>query len=243
MSDEAAHAASREPRLFAVFCFRHDADLVPGLLDNLGAAVDDYVAYDDRGSRSAWQHEGRRQRLALERARERGAEWVLCLDPDERLEDGGARVIRQAIRTDQPVVYGFRLRELWTPTAYRVDGLWRRKRKWALFPLRPGQEFADEFLHNRWAPVNPEYRREMLDVNVYHLRMIDEERRVQRRDFYNRIDPEGAYQSIGYDYMTDETGLVVEEIPEGRGFHPAYVPGSVPPSDPASDPAARRDRR
>jgi hypothetical protein len=80
-------------------------------------------------------------------------------------------------------------------------------------------------------------------VNVYHLRMIDEERRVQRRDFYNRIDPEGAYQSIGYDYMTDETGLVVEEIPEGRGFHPAYVPGSVPPSDPASDPAARRDRR
>lgn len=222
----------RGPRLFAVFCFRHDAALVPELLDNLRDVVDDYVAYDDRGSDVAWRHEGQRQRVALDRARDRGADWVLCVDPDERLESGAAPVVRQAIRTDEPVVYGFPLRELWTPAAYRVDGVWGRKRKWALFPLRPGQHFADEFLHNRWAPIDEEYRRVMLDVNLYHLRMIDERRRAERRDFYKLVDPDRAYQSIGYDYMTDETGLALEEIPAGRGYHPPYVPGSVPSSRP-----------
>ena len=40
--------------------------------------------------------------------------------------------------------------------------------------------------------------------NLYHLKMINPERRAARRDLYSRLDPKQKYQALGYDYLLDE---------------------------------------
>jgi hypothetical protein len=231
-------------RLFAVFSFRDDVDLVPELLENLEGVVDDYVAYDDRHHSELWQHEGRRRRHILDMARQRGADWVLCLDPDERLEEGAGPRIRRLIKRQRKIIYGFRIRDLWTPTQYRVDGIWGKRVRLSLFPLLPDQTYMDRFIHSEWAPQNPDYVRAPTTMNIYHLKMIDPDRRVQRRRLYNTLDPTLDYQSIGYDYLTDESGLTLETIPPGRGYRPAYNPemfGGQAQTDIRLDRAATRE--
>ncbi len=48
--------------------------------------------------------------------------------------------------------------------------------------------------------------------------MISAADRAARTARYKELDPEALYQSIGYDYLTDETGLLLEPIPPERGF-------------------------
>ena len=50
--------------------------------------------------------------------------------------------------------------------------------------------------------------------------MIDAERRKARRDFYRALDPANVFQRIGYDYLADETGFVLEEVPASRPYRP-----------------------
>jgi hypothetical protein len=51
------------------------------------------------------------------------------------------------------------------------------------------------------------------DLNIYHLKMITKERRSARRDLYNALDPKLAFQAIGYGYLADDDGAVLERIP------------------------------
>ena len=48
--------------------------------------------------------------------------------------------------------------------------------------------------------------------------------REARKQKFKRLDPESRWQSIGYDYLTDETGLTLEPVPEVRDFR-ATIPG------------------
>ncbi|MDH3263696.1 MAG: glycosyltransferase, partial [Paracoccaceae bacterium] len=59
-------------------------------------------------------------------------------------------------------------------------------------------------------------------INLYHLRMATPERRRLRRALYAAADPERLFQPIGYDYLADERGMVLEPIPESRGFSPPF---------------------
>lgn len=52
--------------------------------------------------------------------------------------------------------------------------------------------------------------------------MITPERRRLRRDIYNALDPERTLQPVGYDYLAEDENAVLEEIPQGREFRPAY---------------------
>ncbi len=52
--------------------------------------------------------------------------------------------------------------------------------------------------------------------------MIAPVRRHGRRALCNRLDPQRQSQAIGYDYLTDERGMVLERIPEGRGYEPGF---------------------
>ena len=61
------------------------------------------------------------------------------------------------------------------------------------------------------------------DINLYHLKMIAPKRRQARRDLYNHLDPERKLQAIGYDYLTDEEGLELENIPVHRFYDPPFV--------------------
>ena len=153
----------------------------------------------------------------------------------------------------EPMAWQFRLRELYTPTAYRVDGRWNKKTLTCLFPVLDGQIFSDAPLHGRRSPLNPEYRKRDAKLNLYHLKMIGPERRQARRAFYKTLDPKNAYQTIGYDYLGDETGLAFEEIPPSRLYKPLHqeTGRSSPPElpiqcsrrAPAAAGACRRDHR
>jgi hypothetical protein len=81
-------------------------------------------------------------------------------------------------------------------------------------------------LHGQWGPLNARVGGAYVpaDITIYHLRMIREEDRRARRDRYLQLDPDRRWQSIGYEYLTDEEGLRLERLPEGRGYLP-LAPG------------------
>ena len=210
----------RRPRVVAAFSYRYDAHLVPDLLANLRPIVDGYVAYDDRGASGLFSDEPARRLALVAAARDMAARWILFIDPDERHEVGLAGRIRALTAVRKPVVWGFRFRELYAPDAYRVDGTWGEKQRYTLFPLCDGQVFDDAALHGPHHPKG--YKRKQTGLNIYHLRMIDPERRRARRDLYNALDPHAAYQTVGYDYLADDDGMVLEQIPPGRHYLPIH---------------------
>lgn len=114
-------------------------------------------------------------------------------------------------------------RELWnSPVQYRSDGNWGTKRHARLFRDRDDAELDPKALHGHWAPLNSKSAGGYPagNLNIYHLRMIDAGRRQARRDRYEALDPDNQFQSIGYSHLTDETGLELQPLPEGREYEP-----------------------
>lgn len=208
-------------KLFAVFAYRFDAQLIPDLIQNLDF-VDGFIIHDDRASKAKWYHEGNIRNALIEKARKAGADWVICVDPDERFERSAGKKIRKLIETDKNIIYGFHFRELWEPYKYRYDGVWGKKAKFVLFPLKDGQRFDNYKLHSNWNPINEEYERELTSLNLYHLKNIDPRNRVDRAKLYNDLDPDKKMQTIGYDYLADETGLKLKSVSLTRRYFPAY---------------------
>lgn len=209
-------------RLFAVFSYRYDVELVPDLLENLKSFIDDYVIHDDRGNTEEWYNEGYVRNKLIEKAKNRGADWILCVDPDERFEIQAGKKIRDLIKIKRKVIYLFNFRELWLPCAYRVDGIWGQKKKAILFPVFPGQKFMNLPIHSGWFPINEDYEWINTDINLYHLKMIVPEARKIRANLYKSLDPFHKYQPIGYDYLIEEIGLRLERIPPGREYYPPF---------------------
>lgn len=217
-----APPARGRPRIVLTYARRDEPQsLVDGLLANV-PWVDDVVEVQvDR--EGPWTHEGRRlarQRELIVQRHGYGV-WTLWLDPDERLEDRAGDVIRAAVaEAPDDAAFGFRLREMWSPTAYRVDGEWGRKKpRWRLFKLLPGQRFGSAAIHV--APIPRGGQRRTLDINLYHLKMVEPANRHQRAAAFAAVEPDKDWS-----WLTDETGLRLEEIPSGREYSPLYVPGS-----------------
>lgn len=211
-------------KLIALYSFRYDYNLVPDLIKNVEGFVDDFISWDDRKNDALWYHEGNIRRALIEKAREAKADWVICVDPDERFEKNAGRQIRELITKKEPNIYSFKFREMWTPTQYRIDGVWGTKKKWILFPLLPNQEFMNLKVHSGWAPINSNYKQIETDINLYHLKMIFPENRESRKEIYNKLDPNKEIQPIGYDYLTDEATLQLESIPSNREYFPPFNP-------------------
>ena len=167
---------------------------------------DEVVVYRDP-STEPWTEARARNAAVLDAARATGAEWVFFTAPDERLESGAAALVRAHLATAaEGTRYALRLRELWTPDAYRVDGVWGAKTRVRIYRL-------DE----------PKARTILLPLNLYHLKMIDPANRTERVRVFERYNTwDNATQ--GFSYLTDERGLELETIPEGHGYHPPYRP-------------------
>lgn len=210
--------------------------LIDDLRANLAPWVDDFVEMETDRDAPGWPHEGRVLREQRRLLRERGARWVLFIDPDERIEDRAVGVVRQACSAtrDLDTVFGFPLREMWTPTQWRSDGTWGNKRpRHRLFHLNRGQTFRDKPIHCGVAPVVLRRRRVILEVAMYHLKNIEPENRVARAEAYLAADPEWRHQrperpdrGQDWSWLHDETDLELSEIEAGRGFTPPYVAGS-----------------
>lgn len=209
------------PNVLAIFSFRYDAHLVPALLANIEPAVDGWVFYDDRAGEGVFSNEVRRRTLLLNAARDAGARWALAVDPDERFEAPLASCIG-ALTARPGRCYSFALREMYSPTAYRIDGVWGAKRQARLLSLEQGVIAPEGDLHLPWSRFVPHARIEDTDFNLYHLKMITRARRVARAALYNHLDPDGRMQQLGYDYLADDNGAELEAIPKGREYTPAH---------------------
>ncbi|MFC3088745.1 glycosyltransferase [Tabrizicola soli] len=220
------HDSFRDPapgqlRVLAAFSFRYDAHLVPDLIENIRPAIHGFVAWDDRSAEAALSDEPARRRRLLAAARERGADWLLVPDPDERFEQGFATWL-PALLAEGDCLWHFSLREMFSPTEYRSDGPWGAKSVLRLFPIAAaGAEEAA--LHGLWVADDSGFRRRASRINLYHLRMASPARRKLRRELYAAADPERRFQAIGYDYLDDERGMVLEPLPPGRTFDPPFV--------------------
>jgi len=235
-------------RLVVVFGIKYEPGwLVRDMKRNLAPWVDDFAVVDCRSRKSElWIHEGEYRRLQREAAKRARADWVLVTSPDERWEDGAGEIIRPLIEGHKnKTIFNFLLREMWTPTSYRVDKLWGRKRRARLFPLLPGQKSSRSRIQAGPAPVGVGgYERRTLDLNIYHLKMIEPANRVLRAEVFEALDPDYHYQSrdpkrltarrkeldpegvllkYGYHYLYNEDGIELEEIPDGRGYSPPYI--------------------
>ena len=220
-------------RLVAVYARRHEPQwLVDELRANLSPWVDGFAEVDDR-ARSAtesWGHEGALRARQWEAAREAGADWVLMVDPDERLEDRAGEAIRP-LMNGRDALYRLTLREMFQPTAYRVDGKWGLLRRTRLFPLREGQQMSAKAIHAPAVPVLTNLLRLDLDVNLYHLKMIEPANRQRRAVAYGRAEAQHGVRRRQWGALSQTHGMRLEQIPEGRQFTPGYSrPYVIPPS-------------
>ncbi len=241
--DEQPH----RPRIIALVAFRDEMDYLPDFFANVAPHVDGIIALDDQSIDGSAEfvaaqpsvlelltvahgdqdelEDGRNHRALTEAAWKHGADWLLGLDADERLEqDFRARAeveLRRAQDAGTNAMW-LHFRELWdSPDQYRADGIWATKRKACLFRSSPDHHFDERRVHAFWASMPPPPEDwPQADLNIYHLRMLHPEDRAARRQRYRRIDPDNIWQPIGYDYLLDETGLEVERVAEGREFTP-----------------------
>jgi hypothetical protein len=154
-----------------------------------------------------------------------GAQWIVALDADERLERcfraRAERVIRRCRRLGLAAVT-MRMRELWgAPDTYRCDGPWGRKRVPRLFAARADHRFDLRPLHAVKAPLQARVIGDFAaaDLEIYHLRTLDRAEREARRDRYQALDPEAYWQpGLGYDYLADEGGLKLRRVSARRRF-------------------------
>jgi glycosyltransferase involved in cell wall biosynthesis len=240
-------------RLLALTAVRNEMRHLPDFVANVGRQVDGIVALDDGSTdgsaeflgrcdevvelirvppeRPAWD-EVANHRTLLETALRLRAEWVLCLDADDRLErEFRVRCERELRRAEKRgyEAYSLPLRELWgSDRTYRIDGVWGKKRRARLFRPRPDPELDTQPLHAIKAPLQGrrkgKFRRgkgkfPRADLEVYHLGMIRSEDRLARRLRYEALDPEARYQpGLGYSYLTDERGIRLRPVPRERDF-------------------------
>jgi glycosyltransferase involved in cell wall biosynthesis len=235
----------RRVRLLAVIAVRDGMRHLPGFLRNVPPQVDGIVALDDGSTdgtaellerhpavlelirrpsdRPVWDEVGNHRALVAGALRH-GAEWILSIDADERLErDFRARAERVISRGNRLGLsaYAIRLRELWDdPGQYRADGIWGRKMMARLFRARVDHEFDPSLVHGQKAPLQARRngRFPAADLTIYHLGMLHSDDRAARRARYERSDPDRRWQKIGYEYLTDLTGLDLRRIPARRMF-------------------------
>jgi glycosyltransferase involved in cell wall biosynthesis len=111
---------------------------------------------------------------------------------------------------------------MYSPTHYRIDGVWGLKEQGRLFPVFDGAMCSEKPLHGSWCAPSKGYRIAPTGLNLYHLKMISPDRRRARRDLYNHLDPNCEHQRGGYDYLTSEQGIELDIIKQGRDFFPAH---------------------
>lgn len=236
-------------RLIALLQARNEQRFLPGWLENVAPVVDGIVALDD-GSQDAtaellqahpktlelirnpagqaW-NERANQITLIKAGRRHQADWFLCIDADERLEERFSSDIAQILVDAERrgiEAFTFRFRELWNDRYhYRQDGIWGKKARYRLFRNDPRHsKFDPRPLHRFWIPLEIVMRQATVGAtlphNIYHLRMVRPEDRLARYRRYTTLDPESRLQPEGYDYLVDETGIELARVPEGRDFLP-----------------------
>ncbi len=225
--------------------FRDAKDLLPGFLQCVTNYVDQMFFFDDRSAEPArpigiyserlygrdydpdddapHKYESENRELLLRKALDFGVTHVLTLDVDERPEKGFLRELRRGVKAfvkegENPAI-SLQVRDLWGDlNKYRTDWIWATKKKVVLFPLKPFDKYwAPGDLHRPWMPPGQEGIVMHTQFNLYHLGSMTPELRAARAAKFDVVDPEHKWQA-DYSYLAKEDGIVLETIPEGRGW-------------------------
>lgn len=236
----------RPERIIALLAVRNDIRFLPGYFASVGPQVDGVVAFDDDSKdgsaeylegraevieliragpgRTHWDEAGNYRRLVDAGVRH-GADWLVSVDADERVERDFRGRLEWVIARGRLFglsSYHVRLRELWdSPDHYRHDGIWGAKTRSRIFRARPGARLDPRPLHASKVPLDDlrPGRSAIADLELYHLRMVDPQDRGARRQRYELADPDSNWQpGVGYAYLTDERGLQLKRIESARGY-------------------------
>lgn len=177
--------------------------------------------YDERGMRKT-------AILEAKRVAKTKKPFVLCMDPDERLETRLLKKLKYLAKeyAGSKKVLTAHYRELWgSRYTYRCDGIWGEKIRPFMFQLSDKMTFSfPHQYHVPWAYDEIVSNTEIIDYSFYHLKMIRQIDRIARKDLYNSLDPNKKIQSIGYDYLADEKGLTLKKIDKVHEYQFESVP-------------------
>lgn len=233
-------------KIIALCCFRNASNYLPGFVSNLEPYVDSFMFIDDRSlpfhskasrdilgdcekasvllnragrTEKDFRYEVRNRQILIREAIAEAADWLLCLDADERVETTFLRNMRKVIENQPNDAYSLRVRDIWNrDEQYRVDGIWGTKTKPVLFDANNPDALMGikikSGLHQPWIRTIPPTP---CEANLYHLGSLTPDLRFTRVERHEAEDPKNEYQQ-DYKYLADETGLKLEQIPPGRGY-------------------------
>ena len=240
--------------LLAIMCVRNEEYYLPTFLEHIRDYVDGFVVLDDGSTdhtieilekepkvlkiiknkvtnKIDWDEADNRKKLLRESYKvspDKDNTWVICCDPDERFETRFLRKMKKVCKPDVFKVYGVHFREVHDNyKTYRVDGIWNDKYKYILFPLKKQMTFDEIYKqrhHINWFYDDIKDCLEMTKYNLYHLKMLKKEDRIKRAKLYDQLDPDKKMQAIGYDYLYDETNMVLKKIKFIQKYEYSLIP-------------------
>lgn len=153
----------------------------------------------------------------LQKAIERGADWVISVDGDEYYEDKFIEMVPRLINPNNPQVFGYwcNWRTVWARRAdgmelFRSDGIFGGFQNYRFHRVIPGMEIKpNDNIYNHHcgsAPYIPQENLRWLNVRVRHLGYDTEEQRIRKYEFYRKADPRPLAKDVGnadYHHLID----------------------------------------
>lgn len=222
--------------LSVVVITRNEEDNLAACLDTVPFAdeivvVDDHstdrtreiaARYTDRVLVRELDRFGRQKQFAIEQAT---GDWILALDADERVGDDLAASIGEAVRRDDPAVYGYRVRRLTWLFGEPVDySGWYKCSHLRLF--RNGRaRYTDRRVHEYPVLADPS-RSECLPGHLEHHTYESEDDYLAKLDRYTRLAAEDWFDagrrvhwmSAPWYLVTVPAAAFVRELVLERGY-------------------------
>jgi hypothetical protein len=219
MGGEATGKASRSLRVVALLPVRNGSLLLPEYLESAAQWCDAVIALDDgssdrsgemldehplvrlclrmhrRTDYGGWDDQRNRQDL-LDAANGVGAEWVVYLDVDERIDPHDALALRGFLTSPDALpgcAYGFQHYRMWG-RGHDPDYCWIYR----CFRCEVGQRLTSKRLHFNPIPTSIDRRAWVrTTIRVQHFGASSEQLRLARLQKYRQADPRHEY---GYEF-------------------------------------------